>query len=514
MPGNEAYKKTPELRDVFPQRQEITQLRTQLRDSVENNPNQDIMTLAKIDESLPPKMQEEPLKLMKDQLSSLVGRLISKGVDIEILKREPSLITKLLEVNAIQLWPDELEAMEQWIRLKSSQGQTADYVRSRAFWTEAVNGATFFSRSYRTVEDYAKENPKTFWILFSVAVGLGLRRGYKTLKKAESGKEDKKSGKWGKRFKWVLGGMALAGVAGLIFRDKTIPFLKESLKEKDIELLDEEIQQMKDSMQFFRDVSKELRQKLGQCEWGRQWLKNLDQEIAEHHPELLAQNSEVSSEALENPDGSDTVLIGESIMHGCYLSDAWAKKPDLVGTSNIHVDEVVRRVESPEGRRKIRGKKRALIYMGGNDVGDTEKILAAMKRVGQVCQEEGVECVFATRLPIDPRYRKILGEEKYATRYKKSAELREAVIQAYQAGEFPQGTELVDLYAELGTPNGELKPVFVKGGPKNVEGITTTKQLPPQEANNLTHPSAAYVAMMNRMRSAGRQARGDSARVA
>ena len=360
------------------------------------------------------------------------------------------------------LSPEENAHVQNTMRLLGERGGLSEALRAEVFWKDVVDTSlTYRQRGKMRALDFYEENPWTVNIAGAVALGLGAWRIIQKMRgEQESQKSERKP--MSRPAKVLSAGVVGSIALGLLFPERAKSLLRGP-------------------------ASRAM---------ARRNAKNQPT-----NPELDVSKVEVATEKLENPDGSKTVCIGESIMHGISMMKAWSKKPDLVGWSNIKTGEVLRRVQSLEGRKKIRGKKEALIYMGGNNKGP--EVVEDMIKVAHVCHKEGVKDIFlALRLPIDPRYKKKIisekGQEEYNKRLAVSKKLRDDIRKAYQAGRFPPNTHIADLYGFMGQGTDELRSDLVQG---------------PETRLNFVHPRAAYPTMVNFMRKAKNNSSAD-ARVA
>jgi len=198
----------------------------------------------------------------------------------------------------------------------------------------------------------------------------------------------------------------------------------------------------------------------------------------------------IEPKADENPEdkevlqGTDTLLIGDSMMHGMQGTYGAGERPNFIGHDGFASFKTLERLRRAkmvlDGKEagisdaeelkqakldalRLKGPKKAFIYTGGNNVDYTspEDIVSHMIEMTQICKSAGVsEVVICTRFPSDPRRKEVLGAG-FEVRREKSSALRQKVMQAYQEGRFPAGVKLVDLYAQFADANGMMKEEYV-----------------------------------------------------
>ena len=135
--------------------------------------------------------------------------------------------------------------------------------------------------------------------------------------------------------------------------------------------------------------------------------------------------------------GSDRVLIGDSMMHGMQGKYPRGSRPSFIGQDGFASGQTLARLEKEKHR--LKGKKAALIYTGGNNVmgQSPEKIVGHMIKMAEICSEAKIpEIVVCSRLPVDPRRAQ---GEKGKKLMKRGQALRAELMKAYKAGRFPSG---------------------------------------------------------------------------
>jgi len=198
-------------------------------------------------------------------------------------------------------------------------------------------------------------------------------------------------------------------------------------------------------------------------------------------PELRADGKPEDKEVLR---GTDTLLIGDSMMHGMQGTYGAGERPNFIGHDGFASFKTLERLRRAkmvlDGKEasisdvddlkqakvdalRLKGPEKAFIYTGGNNVDYTspEAIVSHMIEMTEICKSAGVsEIVICTRFPSDPRRKEVLGEG-FMVRQEKSSALRQKLLQAYEAGRFPGGVKLVDLYAQFANESGVLKEEYV-----------------------------------------------------
>lgn len=214
-------------------------------------------------------------------------------------------------------------------------------------------------------------------------------------------------------------------------------------------------------------------------------------------------------EADEILRGSETLLIGDSIMHGMQTTFARGERPNFIGQDGFASQRTLARlrlakqaldgqadsISNPDEReqaikdaKKLKGPKKAYIYTGGNNFrnSDPEAIVGHMIEMATICKSAGIpEVVVCTRFPIDPRRAEAFGE-RYPEIKLKSAALRETLMRAVESGRFPAGVRLVDLYGQFADEQtGMLRAEYVDNA-----------------SRDHLHPRKAYRAALSHIKSA------------
>ena len=195
---------------------------------------------------------------------------------------------------------------------------------------------------------------------------------------------------------------------------------------------------------------------------------------------------EAERPALEHPDGSNILCIGDSIVHGFQLYPKWlrGKRPQFIGKDGMKTADTLALLKQPENSDKIQGKD-VLMYTGGNSVGRSDcppkAIVADMIEMANICKQKKAKSIkICIRFPTDGRRKIKEGEEWFAKRQTDSMALREELKAAYKAGLFPPGTQLIDLFQYFADEDGELPP-----------------QLVDTNSKDLLHPRLAYGHALN-----------------
>lgn len=194
-------------------------------------------------------------------------------------------------------------------------------------------------------------------------------------------------------------------------------------------------------------------------------------------------SEETLDSELINPDGSDKLFVGDSILHGFQFKYEKGKRPDLIGNDGYPSHKTLEHLREADGGPKLKNKKEALIYTGGNNVeySSADKIVEDMIKMAEICKKNGIpKIVIFSRFPHDARHMQRLGEERANKRQERSVELRKTLLEAYAQGRFPGGTTLFDLYEEFKEPNGYL-----------------LKEAYKTEGKDVIHPRKAYIRAMN-----------------
>lgn len=185
--------------------------------------------------------------------------------------------------------------------------------------------------------------------------------------------------------------------------------------------------------------------------------------------------AEAADESIELPEASDIVLIGDSIMKGMRSKFPKSGRPDFIGETGNSSMKTLETLRSQQDR--LAGKKKALIYTGGNNVGysPAENIVKDMIEMAEICEKAGIpEIVVCTRFPNDPRRKTKMTE--------KSTALREHLLKAHKEGRFPGSVKIVDLYAHFADDKGELQERYVQ-----------------KKSKDHIHPRGAYKSALNLM---------------
>ena len=207
-------------------------------------------------------------------------------------------------------------------------------------------------------------------------------------------------------------------------------------------------------------------------------LSNLHSELEKSEDEAEKEapaKAEVAQKSVELPSSSDTVLIGDSIMKGMQYRFKKAERPNFIGKSGNSSMKTLKTLR--ESKDKLRGKKRALIYTGGNNVSYSKPgdIVNDMISMTKICAEAGIkDIVVCTRFPNDPRRKSKMTA--------KSAALREALLKAHREGRFPAGVRVIDLYKKFADADGNLKREYVR-----------------EKSTDYIHPRGAYKAALGHM---------------
>ncbi len=185
--------------------------------------------------------------------------------------------------------------------------------------------------------------------------------------------------------------------------------------------------------------------------------------------------AEKAGRNIELPPSSDTVLIGDSIMKGMQYRFKKAERPNFIGRSGNSSMKTLKTLR--EQKDRLKGKKRALIYTGGNNVSYSKPgdIVQDMISMATICAEAGIsDIVVCTRFPNDPR--------RKSKMVQKSAKLREALLKAHKEGRFPPQVRVVDLFKKFADANGELKREYVR-----------------EKSTDYIHPRGAYKSALRHM---------------
>jgi len=477
---------------------------------VEGSPDKDDQEIAELSPDASPESQQEGMTILQGYLIEIMARLHQKNSDLNLgknleynplmlVKIQPEQLFKMIIEAKLQLTSHESNALFHLKRLMGSEGETADYFKDRALWSTLVDeGISIPERGRVTVKKWYQEHPvMTISAVTGVALGLGYLLSRKFSKSASTPKE----GGLSKKAKWGLGlGLVGAGLAGTLYYNRDhisrvgmINWMKDSVKDQPLPSLDK-------GVTVVEQASTEVKKTIERAEKSRKKGVPLDEGMrktleeagpaAQELLELLEQQAELGSESLENPDGSDTVMIGDSQMNGMHSPRrGWKGVPDFVGKDGNSSKATLKMMQTSEAQEKLKGKKEALIYTGGNNfMNDSpEFIVRHMVKMAQICKDAGIpKIVICTRFPADPRWKQRRNEAELTHRHKRSEDLRNEIYRAYQANEFPPGTRIADLYGYFDDGSGFLKDEFSKG---------------PDTKNNLVHPKGAYVAAINLMRS-------------
>lgn len=164
-------------------------------------------------------------------------------------------------------------------------------------------------------------------------------------------------------------------------------------------------------------------------------------------------------ELVSNPklgDGSRTVLIGDSAAHGMQLTKEWDKRPSFIGRDGMTTGEVLGNLGAHQGQ--LKGKSRAIIYCAGNNIfsKSPKDLVKDMIAMAKMCKKaEMKEIIVNSQFPADPRRKNL---DKLI---KTNAALRDELLRAYRANEFPSGTRVVDLTTPFSNERGEMKTAHV-----------------------------------------------------
>lgn len=210
------------------------------------------------------------------------------------------------------------------------------------------------------------------------------------------------------------------------------------------------------------EVKGETQDKLGD-------LKGEVQKTDEEAKDEIPSEAELATKASDIPPLTDTIFIGDSLLKGARFMLEKGKRPDFIGESGYASMKTLEALKQNTAR--LKGKKRALIYTGGNNVAYTppDKIVGHMIEMAQICEKAGIpEITICTRFPNDPR--------RESKMIEKSAKLREALLKAHKEGKFPSGVRIADLYKRFAGEDGNLQAKYVR-----------------QKSTDYIHPRGAYI---------------------
>ena len=426
--------------------------------------NQDQQEVCKlIDVELPVAEQQERSEVLKGSLINVIEKLMQAGVPVEGLIQKPHMLSQLAWGRGLQLEPHEQSALRVLDGLLEAPGTVPAYFRSPETWKEMIGSAGDIFKGPKDFfkQCYAENRGLTLGVSAAVILGMGVL-GYKFFMASDE-KQPEKEG-MSTKAKVGLGLAAVSAIAYYLGGDKLKEYVKDSVKNQPIKAF-------------------------GEGEGSR--------------PVVLDKKVDLNQQALEKPDGSKIVCIGDSMMKGMSGRREWTKNPDFIGEVGMASGKTLDRLKESESRKKLEGKEEALIYTGGNNVekDPPKKIVADMIEMAQISRKAGIKNItICTRFPIDPRRKELpdpprpdpknpnkmikdtkrLGPEGFSERQRANMALREELIQAYQLNMFPPNTKLVDLFGYFANENGEMRQEFVKG--------------------DYLHPYDAYVPALNYMR--------------
>lgn len=188
--------------------------------------------------------------------------------------------------------------------------------------------------------------------------------------------------------------------------------------------------------------------------------------------EAAEEAGEILNAVLDVLDWRKVLVIGDSICHGFQLKCDEGKRPTFIGHDGYSSPESLALLEETAKSKpgKFKGKEKAIIYTGGNNVmdGNPQNIVADAIKMAKICESKGIpEIIICTRFPMDPRKKQDIidgkGQDRLDRKLSEGEQLRDSMLLAYNRREFPDGTKLVDLTTQFQDEKGTLQEQYAKG---------------------------------------------------
>ena len=212
---------------------------------------------------------------------------------------------------------------------------------------------------------------------------------------------------------------------------------------------------------------------------------------------------ETSEETLDteliNPNGSDKLFIGDSILHGFQWKFKEGQRPKFIGKDGLASNKALEKLKEAD-KSAFKSMKEAVIYTGGNNVESSspESIVADMVAMAKICEKSGIPK--SSSAPASHTMSGIWsawGVSAQITGKSAVLSLGNLLLEAYAQGRFPGGTLLFDLYEKFRQPEGNLL----------AEEYAT-------KGRDVIHPRKAYVRAINMIEEGGEAlSREDAQRV-
>lgn len=284
------------------------------------NPDKDLAAIYRIEAQKTIESQASEIGTLESQLILMVTELKEAGADVSILKENPSSLNELISTyRPLDKMKDKEKkeaAKAKLMELLKSEGPTASYVKSSAFWIEIGGGSKdLMTDPVGKYKEWFHASPKlTAGITIAVAVGLGVFLG-KTLfsKKAQTSPSTPEATPAAAEGKfWTTGkkiaGVGIVGALALYFgKDKIMGLLGSLMKDETLEAL----QKLGVDTQVIEDVKKAHEAGIALSDETRQVFLNSGEEGKKVLEKVEADIEKKKEEKNEGNENVETVEAGD-----------------------------------------------------------------------------------------------------------------------------------------------------------------------------------------------------------